>query len=98
MTDTAHPELKVHTCAVYRIRLNGVISEEWRMQLEDMQMTSYLPTGVSGTPETMLVGKVRDQAALSGILNLLHALGLPIIDVICLGQALAKDTLPGGHD
>ena len=93
MMDAANPELNVHTSAVYSIRFSGVIGKDWREHLEEMQMASYLPTGGSRSPETMLVGAVRDQAALSGVLNLLHALGLPIIDVTCLGQALETDEL-----
>ncbi|HRX01992.1 MAG: hypothetical protein M9927_19150 [Anaerolineae bacterium] len=36
------------------------------------------------TPVTVLTGEFQDQAALSGVLNTLYDLGLPLLSVECL--------------
>ncbi|MFN2107029.1 MAG: hypothetical protein ACK2U0_20330 [Candidatus Promineifilaceae bacterium] len=76
----------VHTSAVYKIRLQGVLEESWQDSIEDLQIISYRSSGEDMAPETILIGEVRDQAALSGILNLVYNLGLPLLDVQCLGR------------
>ena len=39
---------------------------------------------VAWAAQTVLVGRLRDQAALSGVLNILYELHLPVLSVECL--------------
>jgi hypothetical protein len=47
-----------------------------------MQITEVRVTGKG--PETILVGRIVDQASLSGILNTLYELHLPVLSVECV--------------
>ena len=40
--------------------------------------------GADGQPETILVGRVVDQAMLSGILNSLYEMHLPVLSAECV--------------
>jgi len=88
MSDEVSTPLRLDTQAVYRIRLQGVLGEEWRERVGDMQVISYATAAQGRAPVTMLIGKLPDQAALAGVLNLVYSLGLPLLDVSCLGEAL----------
>jgi hypothetical protein len=83
--------LSVHTSAVYQIRLQGVLDETWQDSIGDFWIISYRNSQKGEALETLLVGKVPDQAALAGVLNLIYNLGLPLLDVACLGQVLDED-------
>jgi len=41
--------------------------------------------GSNGSPETILVGRLLDQAALSGLLESLYAMHLPVLSADCKG-------------
>jgi hypothetical protein len=84
----AENSISIHTGAVYQIRLQGVLDETWQDSIGDFQIISYRNGQGDETPETLLVGKVPDQAALAGVLNLLYNLGLPLLNVSCLGQVV----------
>ena len=90
MSEHVNPPLSLHTQAIYRIRLQGILGEEWRDRVGEMQVISYATAAEGGAPVTMLLGRVPDQAALAGVLNLVYSLGLPLLDVRCLGAALAQ--------
>ena len=60
--------------AIYRICVTGVLSSDWSNRLAGMQIT--LNEG-----NTILVGRLNDQAALSGVLTALYELHLPVINV-----------------
>jgi hypothetical protein len=47
-----------------------------------MQVTET--RGSDGQPETILVGRLADQAALSGILNSLYELHMPVLSAECV--------------
>ena len=65
--------------AIYRVSVQGTVSETWRRRLGGMEiMTS---TGEDAEPRTILQGSVPDQAALHGLLETLYALHLPILEV-----------------
>jgi hypothetical protein len=36
--------------------------------------------------QTVLVGRLADQSSLSGVLNTLHDLHMPVLSVVCLGD------------
>ena len=71
--------IKFETPAVYRIRVKGHIDDSLSDQLGGMVITRAF-TG-DRQPMTILVGQVMDQAALSGVLNELYELHLPLITV-----------------
>lgn len=65
--------------AAYQITVRGAISPDWLVCLEGMVMNRL--TLDDGTVLTILVGELTDQAALSGVLNTLYDLRLPLIAV-----------------
>jgi len=64
--------------AIYRIRVQGALDIKWSANLAGMQITK------SESEETLLVGKLEDQSALNGVLDKLHNLNLPVLNVECL--------------
>ncbi len=60
--------------ATYQIRVEGLLDREWADWFDGM-MLSY-----EGN-ETLLVGKVTDQAALHGLINKLWDLGLTLVSL-----------------
>jgi hypothetical protein len=68
--------------AVYRIRVRGELDGQWSARLAGMSITTEDPDGREA--QTTLEGLLRDQAALSGVLNTLYELHLPIVSVECL--------------
>ncbi len=72
--------------ATYRIRVKGRVDPQWAERVSGMQI-SYL-TRLLGKPESVLEGRLADQAALNGILQALYDRHLPVISVECLeGQS-----------
>ena len=68
--------------ATYRIRISGRRDVSGAERLSGMTVTV---TGGRDTPETtILEGRLLDQAALTGILNTLSDLHLPLLSVECL--------------
>ena len=59
--------LTMHGPAVYRIHVRGRVDPRQSDRLAGMQLTEI--NGSNGTPETILVGRLLDQAALSGLLD-----------------------------
>jgi hypothetical protein len=66
------------SAAIYRIIVQGHLDFKWSSKLSGMQISE------SDQGETMLIGKVEDQSALNGILDILHNLNLPVLNVECL--------------
>ena len=65
--------------AIYRIRVQGEIDESLADRLGGMAMTTTC--SVDKVLVTILEGQVADQAALSGLLNTLYGLHMPLISV-----------------
>ena len=65
--------------ATYRVVIQGAVSEDWHRRLGGMEVTTSSPE--SDEPRTILEGRLRDQAALHGLLETLYALHLPILEV-----------------
>jgi hypothetical protein len=65
--------------AIYSIVVQGAINEDWRDRLGGMAFTSFVSG--SGDLITNLIGELRDQASLSGVLDTLYRLHLPVISV-----------------
>jgi hypothetical protein len=63
----------------YRIRVQGFLHESWSERLAGLRITtsSLMDQG----PVTVLVGQVRDQAELTGVLNALYQRHLTLLSV-----------------
>jgi len=71
--------------AIYRIRVRGRLDAELSGRLEGMHIESLARD--DGKAESVLEGRLIDQAALAGVLNKLYELHLPVMAVDCLGGA-----------
>ena len=69
----------------YRIRVGGQLTEHWTGRLACLEFEVNESSGPKG-PVTELVGRVRDQAELSGILETLHELHLTLLSVEMLEE------------
>jgi hypothetical protein len=65
--------------AAYRIVVQGALSPDWSDRLAGLKITTTRGSG--GTPQTTLVGPIRDQAELNGVLETLYGLHLSILKV-----------------
>ncbi len=74
----------MHEPAIYEIRVRGHLEEKWSDQLGGLQITAT--RGPEGQAETLVVGRLVDQAALAGVLNTLYELHLPIVSVECVDR------------
>ena len=75
--------------AIYRIVIQGTVSEGWHRRLGGMEVTSSSPE--SEEPRTILEGRLSDQAALHGLLETLYALHLPILELTRVGSPSDSD-------
>ena len=64
---------------IYQIRVKGVLDEEWSDWFDGLAVTWQ-------DDETLLIGPVRDQAALHGLLAKVRDLGLPLLSVKRIGD------------
>jgi hypothetical protein len=78
------PHLKPWTPATYRIEVDGRPQESWLDSLGGMRITSRIRK--DHTVVTTLIGRLRDQGELSGVLNNLYDLHLPILSVSCISS------------
>ena len=68
--------------ATYRIIVQGAIDPSWASRLSGMQISEK--QSAEGGIETILVGRLPDQAALSGVLNALYEMHLPVVSADCM--------------
>ena len=68
--------------AIYQIKVLGSLANNWNDNLSGMNITSFN----QGGDVTTLVGMLRDQAALAGVLHTLYELHLPILLVEYIEQ------------
>jgi hypothetical protein len=68
--------------AIYRIVVGGKIEGHYADRLEGMNITQRIAE--DGGVESVLVGRLADQSALSGVLNTLYELHRPVRSVGCL--------------
>ena len=76
--------LKLWTPATYRIQVEGVLEEIWADSLAGMRISTRKRADQSTV--TTLTGRLKDQAELSGVLNGLYELHLPILSVKILAE------------
>ena len=72
-------QINIWTPATYRIEVDGHLDESWSNRLAGMRITSR--QRADQTTVTTLIGRLRDQAELSGVLNSLYGLHLSILKV-----------------
>jgi hypothetical protein len=72
----------MHGPAIYRICVLGHLDSNMSDRVGGMQVTET--RGSDGEVETVLVGRIADQAALAGILNELYEMHLPVLSADCL--------------
>ncbi len=73
--------LRIDTPATYRIRVQGRMDQSWSEQLSGMSITHTQADTSDKLSVTILIGHLKDQAALSGVLNTLYELHLPLLSV-----------------
>lgn len=66
--------LDLNSPAIYQIRVQGELDKRWAAWFDDLTV-STVPN------ETLITGRVADQAALHGLLIKIRDLGLPLISV-----------------
>lgn len=71
--------IKLWTPATYRIEVEGHLNESWSECLAGMHITTRKRS--DQTTVTNLIGRLRDQSELTGVLNSLHDLHRPIVKV-----------------
>jgi hypothetical protein len=71
--------LRLWTPATYRVEVDGHLDESWSDRLAGMRITAR--ERPDQTFVTTLIGRLRDQAELSGVLNSLYDLHLSILKV-----------------
>ena len=76
--------------AIYRIRVRGQLNTALSDRLEGMQIENLMRS--NGKTESVLEGRILDQAALSGVLNKLYDLHLPVMSVECLSGSEDSQT------
>ena len=64
---------------VYQIRITGQLGPQWTDWFEGLAIT------LEANGETLLTGRVVDQAALHGVLKKVRDLGLPLVSVTRVG-------------
>ena len=80
MTDTNHRDrVKFDGPATYQVVVRGFLDEKLSDRLGGMRITSE--SGGGQKPVTTLVGRLLDQAQLSGVLIALYEMHLPILSV-----------------
>jgi hypothetical protein len=81
---TSWKGLDLATPATYRIRVQGHIGSDWDDRFGGMTLTRE--TMAEDLKTTILLGHLPDQAALSGVLNTLYDLHLPLLKVECIDE------------
>jgi hypothetical protein len=71
--------VKLWTPVTYRVEVDGHLDESWSDRLAGMRITTRKRS--DQTTVTTLIGRLRDQAELSGVLNSLYGLHLSILKV-----------------
>ncbi|MBW2429187.1 MAG: hypothetical protein JRF56_09530 [Deltaproteobacteria bacterium] len=79
--------LRLETPSSYRIRVQGILDRSWADRLGGMTVAEDSSDDQAAV--TILEGHLPDQAALSGILNTLYEMHLPLLSVENLDELKA---------
>lgn len=80
--------ISIASPARYQITVQGRLDANWSDRLAGMQI--HLQQSEEKRPLSILVGELRDQAEMLGVLNSLYALRLPIVSVNLLGETIRE--------
>ena len=78
------PRLTLTMPAAYLIRFRGRVDQNWIEYFDSFLVVVSVSPGRA--PEMTLRGRVRDQAALLGMLHYLHYAGMALVSVECVGS------------
>jgi hypothetical protein len=78
-SSSQEPQFTFEGPATYRIVVQGALDATYSTRLAGMTISST--QGGDGPSQTILVGPLRDQAELRGVLDSLYGLHLPVISV-----------------
>ena len=80
--------------AVYRIRVEGSLQASWSDRLGDMTISPG--TLDEGLPTATLVGELRDQASLAGVLKTLYELhcAVLLVERLATGENAGNEAAP----
>lgn len=84
MSSSRNKKLNFKKAAIYKIIVQGVLDESWSDRYRGMQIT--VERKKEQTAISTLVGEIRDQSALSGILNTLYEIQMTVISVNMLTE------------
>ena len=73
------PDFIFQKSAMYKIKVQGELKENWSERLQGMQINVDKPQGKK--PVSVLIGQINDQSALSGVLNALYEFNMTILSV-----------------
>jgi hypothetical protein len=76
VNDSSWKGLRLETPSTYRIRVQGRVDSSWVDRMGGMTVTEDVSDDQAAV--TILEGHLPDQAALSGVLNTLYDLHLPV--------------------
>ena len=65
--------------AIYKIKVEGVLQENWIEKFQGLKIS--IERSSRGNPVSVLTGKINDQSALSGLLNMLYDYNMTILSV-----------------
>ncbi len=86
----SHRKHRRDATVVYRIQVRGTLDESWSDSAGGMDIVI---TQDGDDTSTTLTGELPDQAALSGVLNLLYDLGLKLLSVETLDEPASIEGL-----
>ena len=72
--------------AIYKIKVQGELDMEWSDRMGGMQIT--IIRNKKKGPVTVLIGRLSDQAELSGILNSLYKMKMNVLSVNMLKDSI----------
>jgi hypothetical protein len=81
MNEASNP-LDMSSPAIYRIKVRGKLDARLAKRLDGLNLSDDSTSGE--VPASLLVGRLRDQAALVGLINSLYELHLPLVSIDCL--------------
>ncbi|MFT5701579.1 MAG: hypothetical protein ACI8ZB_004474 [Desulforhopalus sp.] len=81
-------DLKFEAPASYQIRVQGHLDDGWSDRLGGMVITRAFAE--DRQPMSILIGHLKDQAALSGVMNALYGLHLSVISVELLDDMQSR--------
>ncbi|MEP0131753.1 MAG: hypothetical protein ABJJ25_10370 [Eudoraea sp.] len=79
MATKIESEFSFQESAIYKIKVEGVLQENWIEKFQGLKIS--VERSLNGKPVSVLRGKINDQSALSGLLNMLYDYNMTILSV-----------------